>query len=149
MVNHSVQVDTFTIIELYVELKVRWNTPNGDFVSGSRGHETSNAYVEPISSTMPDASFGTNRNQSVAEEENNIKDLEFNIGFDDINSEERVEKLVSQDITLIGSTCGNDGFMTMDFTPFEDLNHNLEEELYEKMISWSLRDRLDSHLAAS
>jgi hypothetical protein len=76
---------------------------------------------------MPDASFGTNRNQYVPEEENNIEDLEFNIGLDDINPEERVEKLVSKDTTLIGNTCGNDGFMTMDFTPFEDLNYNSEE----------------------
>jgi hypothetical protein len=35
-----------------------------------------------------DASFGTNRNQSVPKEENNI-------GLDDINPEERIEKLVS------------------------------------------------------
>jgi hypothetical protein len=65
MVNYSVQPDTFTMLELYVELKVRWNTPNEDFASGSRGQETPNAYVEPISSIISDALFGTNRNQSV------------------------------------------------------------------------------------
>jgi hypothetical protein len=68
MVNHSVQPSTFIMIELYVELKAHWNTPNEDFASGSQGHETPNAYVEPISSTIPNASFGTNRNQSVPEE---------------------------------------------------------------------------------
>jgi hypothetical protein len=67
MVNHSVQPGTFMMIKLYVELNARWNTPNEDFVSDSRGHETSNTYVEPISSTISDASFGTNRNQSVSE----------------------------------------------------------------------------------
>jgi hypothetical protein len=120
VVNHLIQPDTFTMIELYVELKARWNTPNKDFASGSRGHEAPNTYIEPISSTMSDASFGTNRNQYVPEEENNIEDLKFNIGLDDINLEERFEKLVSQDTTPIGNTCGNDSFMTMDFTPFED-----------------------------
>jgi hypothetical protein len=55
------------MIKLYVELNAHWNTPNEDFVSDSRGHETSNAYVEPISSIISDASFGTNRNQSVSE----------------------------------------------------------------------------------
>jgi hypothetical protein len=79
------------MIELYVEFKARCNTPNEDFTSGSRGNETPNAYVEPISSTMPDASFGTNRNQMVQEEKNNIEDLKFNIGLDDINPEERIE----------------------------------------------------------
>jgi hypothetical protein len=149
MVNHSVQPDTFIIIELYVELKTRWNTSNEDYASGSRDHETPNAYIEPTSCTMPDASFGTNRNQSVPEEENNIEDLEFNIGLDDINPEERVEKLVSQDTIPIGNTCDNDSFMNMDFTHFEDLNYNSEEELYETMTSWPLRDRSDSHLVAS
>jgi MuDR family transposase len=147
MVNHSVQSSTFIMIELYVKLKARWNTPNEDFASDSRGHETPNAYIGPISSTMLDASFGTNRNQSVLEKK--IEDLEFNIGLDDINPEERVEKLVSQDTTLIGNTCDNDDFMTMDFTSFEDLNYNSEEELYETMTSWPLRDRSDSHLVAS
>jgi hypothetical protein len=104
------------MIELYVELKARWNTPNEDFMSGSRGHKNSNAYIEPISSIMPNASFGTNRNQSVSEEENDIEDLEFNVGLDDINPEERVEKLVNQDTTPIDKTCGNDGFMNMNFT---------------------------------
>jgi hypothetical protein len=61
MVNHSVQPGTFAMIELYVELKTCWNTPNEDFMSGSQGHKTSNAYIEPISSIMPNASFGTNR----------------------------------------------------------------------------------------
>jgi hypothetical protein len=130
MVNHSVQPGTFVMIELYVELKARWNTPNQDCASGSRGHETSKTYIEPISSTMSDASFGTNRNQSVQEEKNNIEDLEFNIGFDDINLEERVKKLVSQDTTPIDNMYGNDGFMNIDFTPFEDLNYNSEEKLY-------------------
>jgi MuDR family transposase len=102
-------------------------------------------YVEPISSTMPDTSFGTNRNQSVPEEENNIEDLEFNIGLDDINLEKRVEKLVNQDTTLIDNTYGNDGFMNMNFTPFEDPNYNSEEKLYETTTSWPLRDRSDSH----
>jgi hypothetical protein len=63
----TVQPGTFMMIKLYVELNARWNTPNKDFVSDSRGHETSNTYVEPISSTISDASFGTNRNQSVSE----------------------------------------------------------------------------------
>jgi hypothetical protein len=67
MVNHSVQPVIFAMIELYIELKSHWNTLNEDCASGSRGHETPNAYVEPISSTMLDASFGTNRNQSVLE----------------------------------------------------------------------------------
>jgi hypothetical protein len=75
--------------------------------------------------------------------------LEFNIELDDINPDEQVEKLVSQDITLIGSTCGKNGFMTMNFTHFEDLNYNSEEELYEIMISWPLRDRSDSHSVIS
>jgi hypothetical protein len=48
MVNHSVQPGTFIMVELYVELKAHWNTPNEDFASGSRGHETPNTYVEPI-----------------------------------------------------------------------------------------------------
>jgi hypothetical protein len=130
------------MIELYVELKAHWNTPNEDFMSGSRGHEAPNAYIEPISSTIPDASFGTNRNQSVPKEENNI-------GLDDINPEERIEKLVSWDTTPIGNMCDNDGFMTIDFTPFEDLNYNSEEELHETITSWPLRDRSDSHLVAS
>jgi hypothetical protein len=149
MVNHSVQPSTFIMIELYVELKAHWNTPNEDFTSGSRCHETPNAYVEPISSTIPNALFGTNRNQSVPEEENNIEDLEFNIGVDDINPEERVKKLVNQDTTPIGNTCGNDDFMNMDITPFEDMNYNSEEELYETMTSWPLRDRSDSHPVTS
>jgi hypothetical protein len=149
MVNHSVQPGTFAMIELYAELKARWNTSNEDFTSGSRGHETSNTYVEPISSTIPDASFGTNRNQSVPEEGNNIEDLKFNIGLDDINPEERVERLVSQDTTQIDNTCGNDDFMNMDFPPFEDPNYNSEEELYETVTSWPLRDRSDSHPVAS
>jgi hypothetical protein len=92
---------------------------------------------------MPDASFGTNRNQSVPEEENNIEDLEFNIGLDDINLEERVEKLVSQDTTSIGNTCDNDCIMTMDFISFEDPNYNSEEKLHETMTSWSLSVRSD------
>jgi MuDR family transposase len=145
MVNHSVQPSTFIMIELYVELKAYWNTPNKDFASGSRGHETQNAYVEPISSTIHNTLFGTNRNQSVPEEENNIEDLKFNIRVDDINLEKRVKKLVSQDTTLIDNTCGNDDFMNMDFTPFEDVNYNSKEELYETMASWPLRDRSDSH----
>jgi hypothetical protein len=62
MVNYSVQPGNFIMIGLYVELKARRNTPNEDFASGSQGHETSNAYVEPISSTIPGTSFGTNRN---------------------------------------------------------------------------------------
>jgi hypothetical protein len=128
------------MIELYVELKIRWNTPNEDCTSGSQGHETLNAYVKPISSTMPDASFGTNKNLSVLEEENNIDDLEFNIGLDGINPEKRVEKLVSQDTTLIDNTCGNDGFMNINFTPFEDPNYNSEEKLYETMTSCPLRN---------
>jgi hypothetical protein len=61
--------------------------------------------------------------------------LEFNIGLDDINPEEQVEKLVSQDTTSIDNTCGIDGFMTIDFTPFEDPNYNSEEELHETMTS--------------
>jgi hypothetical protein len=126
------------MIELYVELKARYNTSNQDCASDSRGHETPKAYVEPISSTMPDTSFGTNRNQSVLKEKNNIEDLEFNIGLDGINPEERVEKLVSQDTTPIGNTCGNDNFMNMDFAHFEDSNYNSEEELYQTMISWPL-----------
>jgi hypothetical protein len=113
-------------------------------VSDSQGHETSNTYVEPIPSTMSDASFGTNRNQSVPEEKNNIEDLKFNIGLDDINLEERVENLVSQDTTPIDNTCGNDGFMNMDFTPFEDPNYNLEEESYQTMTSW-LSDEADDN----
>jgi hypothetical protein len=149
MVNHSIQSDTFAIIELYVELKFRWNTPNKDCVSGSRGHEAPNAYVEPISSTMPDASFAINKTQSVPEEENNIEDLKFNIGLDDINPDERVEKLVTQDTISIGNTCDNDSFMNMNSTPLEDPNYNSKEELYGTMTSWSLRDRSDSHLVAS
>jgi MuDR family transposase len=149
MVNHSVQLGIFTMIELYVELKACWNTPNKIFASGSRGHEISNAYVEPISSIIPDASFGTNRNQSVPEEENNIEDLEFNIGLNDINPEERVEKLVSQDTTPIGNTCSNNNFITMNFTPFEDTNYNSKKELHETMTSWPLRDRSYSHPVAS
>jgi hypothetical protein len=98
---------------------------------------------------MLDASFGTNRNQSVPKEENNIEDLEFNIGLDCINLEERIENLVSQDTTPIGNTCGNNGFMNMNFTPFEDPNYNSEEELYQTMTSWPLRDRSNSHLVAS
>jgi hypothetical protein len=69
--------------------------------------------------------------------------------LDDINLEERVEKLVNQDTTLIGNTCGNDSFMTMDFTHFEDSNYNSKEELQETMTSWPLRHRSDSHLVAS
>jgi MuDR family transposase len=137
------------MIELYVELKTRWNTSNEDFASGSRGHEIPNAYVEPISSTISDASFGTNRSQSVPEEENNIEDLEFNIGLDNINPEERVEKFVSQDTTPIGNTYGNDSFMNIDFTPFEEPNYNSEKKLYETITSWPLRDRSDSHSVAS
>jgi hypothetical protein len=77
-----------------------------------------------------------------------IEDLEFNIGLDDINLVERVEKLISQDTTLISNTCGNDGFMNMDFISFEDLNYNSEEKLYETMTSWPLRDRSNSHPVA-
>jgi hypothetical protein len=67
---------------------------------------------------MSDASFGTNRNQSFQEEENNIEDLKFNIELNDINLEKHVEKLVSQNTTQIGNTSDNDDFMKMDFTPF-------------------------------
>jgi hypothetical protein len=147
MVNHSVQPGTFAMIELYVVLKVCWNTPNRDCASGSQGHETPNTYVEPILSTISDASFDTNRNQSVLKK--NIEDLKFNIRLDDINPEERVENLVSQDTTPFDNTCDDDGFMNMDFTPFENLNYNLEEESYQTMTSWLLRDRSDSHLVAS
>jgi hypothetical protein len=75
--------------------------------------------------------------------------LEFNIELNDINPDERVEKLVSQNTTPIDNTCGNDGFMNMDFTPFENLNYNSEEKLYETMTSWPLRNQSDSHLVAS
>jgi hypothetical protein len=55
--------------------------------------------------------------------------------LNDINLEEHVEKLVSQDTTPIDNTCDNDGFMKMDFTPLEDPNYNSEKELYETMTS--------------
>jgi hypothetical protein len=76
MVNHLVQSDTFTMIELYVELKSRWNTPNLDCASDSRGHEILNAYVEPILSIIPDRNhlipIEINRSQN---KKNNIEDL--------------------------------------------------------------------------
>jgi hypothetical protein len=39
--------------------------------------------------------------------------------------------------------------MIMNFTHFEDLNYNSEEELHETMTSWPLRDRSDSHSVTS
>jgi hypothetical protein len=50
MVNHSVQPDTFTLIDLYVELKTRWNTPNEDCAIGSRGYEIQTHMLSELTS---------------------------------------------------------------------------------------------------
>jgi hypothetical protein len=131
------------------------------------GMNVSPEIVEPIPTSIPqeptnNSSWSPHANSnrnflcSVQEDDNRVDDsnenpdrFEFEIGLDDIPPLDRVENMVMQDDTPIGNTSGNDGFMNMDFTPYEDPNYNSEDEDFPSMTDWPLRDRSDSHPVAS